>query len=794
MIIKKTLGLMGFFLVFLAGLAQAIERQPLNTGWAFVADEALQPDDISATAWRAIDLPHTWNATDTVDPMPGYYRGAGWYRKIVKLVPGSYRLAFEGANRETRVWVNGKPVGEFVGAYLGFTIPLGSDLRFDGTDELMIRVTNRVNRDLIPSQKADFFQFGGITRDLWLERLPSAYFDWIQVDTPQVSEREAHTHFRFALAGEHPKAASQIAFAMTSPTGDALWQKNYRLPLPEGVSLPVLKQPSLWSPDSPALYQLNIELKDDAGKVLHAKRQSVGYRFFSMPDGKGLLLNGKPLLLRGTHRHEEHAGVGAAMSNEQHRADMAQIKKLGANFVRLAHYPQDPSVYQAADELGLILWDELPWCRGGIGGDAWRANTERLWRAQIRQNRNHPSIFYWSLGNEIYWEADFEGGGDDKNILPFLERLQALTKSLDPSRLTSLRKYYPGADVVDSFSPSIWAGWYGGAFGQYAEALTDAQKKYPAFLHMEYGGSSHRGRHTETPLDELGLLGQQLSVAEAVNQAGVTSVAKDSDWNENYMVSLFDWHLSVSESQPDFAGNAQWAFKDFGTPLRPENPLPYINQKGLVDRLGQPKDAYYVFASYWSPAPVCYIESHSWTVRYGPREGRPVRVYCNTDSAELWLNGKSLGLKQRVHGAYPAHGLVWQVPFVEGSNQLRVQGYNDGESVAGDALALEYHEGKAPAMARVSLSAEDLGDGHWLITAEALGANGLRATGFNDRVYFSVANHQGRLLSDQGHYQGASVIEMANGLAAIRYQAGARAGLIELRSQDLKGVYLEIPR
>jgi len=371
-------------------------------------------------------------------------------------------------------------------------------------------------------------------------------------------------------------------------------------------------------------------------------------------------------------------------------------------------------------------WFEMKACRGGKGGEEWEKNTEHSLQAMIKQNYNHPSIIFWSLGNEMYWEEDFEGGGADELISPYLEKLNDMTKELDPYRLTTIRKYYPGWDIVDAFSPSIWAGWYGGSYNQYEAALKKAMSDYPAFLHMEYGGSSHVGRHTETPVSAAGLSGAQVSVEEAVNQAVVSSVAKDTDWNESYIVDLFDWHLNVSENLAGFAGNAQWAFKDFGTPLRPENPLPYMNQKGLVDRDGNKKDAYYVFASYWSKTPFCWIESDTWTHRNGPKEGRDVTVYCNTEQAELSINGESLGKKTKQAGVLPAGGLVWQVPFNEGMNKLSVSGYIDDKEVATDSRDITYLVGTHGKYDHIKLTAKAIGNDRYLIEAEARDENGNR--------------------------------------------------------------------
>ena len=776
------------------------EQVSLNGDWRYFENNTVNPEfALQQNDWIKVDLPHSWNATDTVDAVPGYRRDASWYRKVLPPV-GNQRnvLYFEGANMETDVYVNGQLAGRHVGGYVGFEVEITKYLEAENDNLVMVRVSNAYNPNLIPSQKADFFLYGGITRDVWLKKLPEDYIKRVWIDTPQVSHDRASTTVTVIVdSAASNRAAMYVSANLISPAGDVLDSRQADVPDEQGVREVELEfdshdSPSLWSPDSPNLYKVAVELIGPDDNVIHSASEPFGYRWFEMRPGQGFFLNGERLLIRGTHRHEDHAGLGAALPNEQHRKDMQMIKDLGANFVRLGHYPQDPEVYRAADELGLIIWDELPWCRGGKGGADWERNTEAIWRAQIAQNRNHPSIAFWSLGNEVYWEEDFPGGGAADVINPYLEKLNKLTKELDPSRLTTIRKYYPGAHVVDAFSPSIWAGWYGGSYGQYEQALKDSMRKYPAFLHMEYGGSSHVGRHTEDPINKDGIPGGQVTVAEAMNQAVVKSVAKDSDWNENYIVDLFDWHLQVSESLPGFAGNAQWAFKDFGTPLRPENPIPYVNQKGLVDREGKPKDAYYVFASYWSKSPFCYIESKTWTHRNGPKEGRYVTVYCNTEESELYLNGESLGRKTRDPRSFPAGGLVWKVPFDNGLNELSVEGFVDAEPVASDSLQVTYLQGKHGKLRDVVLSQKDLSDHRVLIMAEALDADGDRVLDFSDKVYFSRLDGDGRLIKNYGTPTKSAIIEMASGYAAIEFERGAQVTTVEFKTQNIKGRYIEI--
>lgn len=773
-------------------------KQSFNNDWQYLQHNFETPELAqNHSDWQPISLPHTWNATDTVDSTPGYRRSASWYKKTLNVDTDNKvtKLHFEGANFETQVYLNGKLVGEHIGGYLGFDIDLTDGLKDEQDNEILVRVSNRFNPNLIPSQKADFFLFGGITRDVWLLQLPETYIDQLLVKTPKVSAEQASTQVEATVISSENKELSLMVQLFDS-SAKQVTQVTTKFDAKIGennvmIDLPDIQNPQLWSTDSPNLYQVKASIQID-NNAIHSELANIGYRWFEMKPHQGFFLNGKPLLIRGTHRHEEHAGVGAALSNEQHRIDMQMIKDMGANFVRLGHYPQDPEVYKAADELGLLIWDELPWCRGGKGGQEWEDNTERLWRTQVQQNYNHPSIVFWSLGNEIYWEEDFPGGGATELINPYLEKLNAITKQLDPSRLTSIRKYYPGSELVDAFSPSIWAGWYGGSYNQYQAALKNAHDKYPTFLHMEYGGSSHVGRHTETPVTAQGIRGIQVSVEEAVNQAVVKSVAKDSDWNENYIVDLFDWHLNVSENFQGFAGNAQWAFKDFGTPLRPENPIPYMNQKGLVDRAGNKKDAYHVFASYWSEKPVCWIESDTWTERNGPKEGRDVTVYCNTQSAELFLNGVSLGKKAKQQGVVPAGGLVWKVPFKNGDNSLLVKGFNGNKQVVDDSQQVRYLIGEHGKFKRIEMTKTKLAGNRWLITAEALDKDGNRVLDYSERAYFFNIGDQGKLLENYGTPTRSSVIEMASGLASIEFEEGDKPSIIEFRTQNIKGVYLNV--
>ncbi|MBB3700737.1 DUF4982 domain-containing protein [Flammeovirga yaeyamensis] len=781
-----------FFLISTQSIdARTIEN--INNEWQYLEKpyqtiEQLMNDD----EWKEINLPHSWNSEDAVDLIPGYRRSVSWYKKVLKFEGLSDKrrfLYFEGVNITTKVYVNGTFAGRHVGGYLGFKIELTKLLK-EGENEVIVKVDNSYNRQVIPSQKSDFFIYGGITRDVWLETVSPNFIEDVKVTLGDVNHKQANIQFDIQL-NEQEQLNNSLIIKVINPQGNVV--KTIKSKVNQVVCEKVkINHPELWSTTSPNLYTVSVELLHQK-KVVDTTSDTFGIRWFEFTKNGPFYLNGERLLLRGTHRHEEHAGVGPAMTNEMHREDMEIIKSMGANFVRLAHYPQDPEIYKACDELGILVWDELPWCRGGVGDDVWKKNTKQMLKEIIDQNYNHPSIIIWSLGNEIYWLPDFEGGDDEKEMNAFLTELNDLSHQLDPTRKTAIRKYYAGASIVDVFSPSIWSGWYSGSYTNYKNVVDKSIQDYNHFLHMEYGGSSHLGRHTETPITGEGKI-QADHWEEEVNQLEVTSISKIGDWSENYIVDLFDWYLSVSEKHDQFAGSAQWAFKDFGTPLRPENDIPYINQKGLLDRAGNPKDAFYVFKSYWSDEPFSYIESHTWTERSGMK-GKPrnVCVYSNNQEVEFFINGESQGKKKRDLKKFPACGLNWDIQFNEGENQLLSIGYTDGKEVSRDSMVVNYSFEKAGTPVELQLISQLLDNGNYLVTVTAKDKEGRRCLDYEERVYFQCL-YGGELIRNLGTPTGSESIKMANGKAAIEVKAYPASEKITMSvlNQYFKGSYLNI--
>ncbi len=780
------------------------QEYKINDDWGYLENDSKDYRDAlkSSDGWKNITLPHTWNTTDIYDLVPGYRRDASWYKKelfIPKIdAQMQYLLSFEAVNIKGEVYVNGQFAGGHVGGYIGFDIDVTPFIKYGAVNEILVRADNSVDINVIPSQKADFSIMGGIPRNVWLKVLPMSHLSSFHITTPQVSKETAKTNLSVCIANNTAiKDEYTILAQVCSPKGDVVAEKKVKQSISSGldtitISLPDIKRPALWSPDQPNLYTVNVTLKNKQ-KTIDKISDKFGYRWYEFKEKGPFYLNGERLLLRGTHRHEELSGYGNAIPDSLHRKEMQLIKSLGANFVRLAHYPQSPEVYRACDELGILVWDEVEWCRGGMGGQLWQQNTTRLLKEQINMHFNHPSIILWSIGNESDWLPDFPGGDNFDSLKAFVKVMHDLAKSLDPSRPTTARKFEAASKIVDVYSPSIWPGWYSTVYKEYDKVMASNHEKYPRLFHAEYGGDSHPGRHTDSPISGEGIIPAD-NGEEKANQSKVKNIANDGDWSESYIVNLFDWYLKSSETNPWLTGSAQWIFRDFSTPLRPENPIPYMNQKGLIDQDGTPKDAYYVFKSYWTTNPkFCYVESHSWTYRTGAKnQKRNVKVFSNCDEVELFLNGVSQGKFKKDIKSFPASGLQWSVQFADGKNTLVAKGFDGEKESAIDSVELTYTTQKVDKAEEIQFTQKRLSNGNYLITATVVDTKGRQCSDFNRVMYFANVG-AGKIVNPGGSPTTSQVIEAANGIARIQMKVvPLENNTIEVRTQDLKGFYYTI--
>ncbi|HSC37613.1 MAG TPA: glycoside hydrolase family 2 TIM barrel-domain containing protein, partial [Chitinophagaceae bacterium] len=544
--------------------------------------------------------------------------------------------------------------------------------------------------------------------------------------------------------------------------------------------------------DRPALYTVEATLTSPGGQCTQSEK--LGFRRFEFVKKGPFMLNGQRLLLRGTHRHEDHAGLGAALTEDIMRREMILMKEMGVNFIRLAHYQQSRIVLNLCDSLGILVWEEIPWCRGGLGGDTYKQQARRMLTNMIEQHYNHPACIIWGLGNENDWPGDFPEY-DKEKIRGFMKELNDLAHHLDTSRKTAIRRCDFCKDIVDVYSPSIWAGWYRGIYTEYKQTTKDEFDKVDRFLHVEWGGDSHAGRHSENPDKAL----QQIKTGQGTDEragdaslfGGAARVSKDGDWSESYICNLFDWHLKEQETMPWLSGAAQWVFKDFSTPVRPDNPIPYMNQKGVVERDLTKKEAYYVFQSYWTTAPMVHIYGHSWPVRWGDEgEEKMVKVYSNCDEAEIFLNGKSYGIKKRNSQDFPAAGLRWNLVFNKGDNNIRVVA-KKGKAVVEDAIAFKYQTEKWDKPAAASIEKLHEENGIATIQVKLMDAKQVQCLDATNWVRFGLAG-DGSLIDDLGTSSGSRYVQLYNGRAIIRVKTNGGKNTVSAKIDGVATVLLNL--
>ena len=804
----------------------------LADGWEYLESPMGGPWQVwhsqEVAVWGQVTMPHCFNSYDGCDPDVPYYRGNGWYRTHVPIAnpfkDGRTLLHFEGAGQTVAVYVGEKLAGKHTGGYDEFvfditdhlpqsspgatpateTAPATAAKNKKKQDGVPIAVLCDNSRDLdrMPSDLSDFSLYGGMYRHVNLVYVPAVSLESLHVRTEMQSPKSSA---KVSIVGTlyNPAIATEsitISLEIVDAKGVSLHHTTRELKPWQGateITSFTIASPKLWSPADPHLYHCRVTLHSgtDSEYLAH---ENFGIRHAEFVDHGPFKLNGERLLLRGTSRHEDHAGYAAAMPDELVDREMQLIKDMGVNFIRLAHYQQSRRVLEHCDRLGILVWEEIPWCRGGIGNETFKEMGRRTLVNMIAQHYNHPSILLWGLGNEDDWPTEYPEI-NQKDIRDYLSELNVLSHQLDPSRLTTIRRCDFARDIPDVYSPSIWAGWYSGTYPEYQKSLETQRERVNHLFHAEWGADSHAGRHSENPDKILSQIATGHGTDERglayLNTGGPARVSKDGDWSETYACNLFDWHLKTQEALPWFTGSAQWIFKDFTTPLRVENPVPRINQKGLLERDMTKKEGYFVFQSYWAEAPMAHIYGHSWPIRWGAeREEKMVKVYSNCETAELFLNDKSLGAKRRNSPDFPAAGLRWMTPFASGQNMLRVVATKDGKTVT-DEISFIYQTETwgVPAEIRLVEKPRNTTAGKGTVTVEAklYDAKGVLCLDARSRVRFSIAG-AGTLVDNRGTTKASRVVELSNGCAEITLLRNDGGSVIGVDTPGIKTAFCTI--
>ncbi|MDD3078139.1 MAG: glycoside hydrolase family 2 TIM barrel-domain containing protein [Paludibacter sp.] len=812
-------------LVFTSSFSVLINSQTnkirLNTNWQFLRGdlggvwEAVRPivdgSPESVPVWKNVNLPHCFNATDAVDPDVNYYQGPGWYKTQIKVnnpyPSGHTILHFEGAGQKTDVFVYTIKVGSHIGGYDEWRVDITDAIkefqkdtkltdRYAGTIPIEVRCDNSRDLEMMPSDLSDFNIYGGIYRYLNLEYVPALSIEKVNIyPSLDIKKNIGKLDISINLLNYSSALNVKIKIEISDHAKRVVLTKETEISnftRENKLLSTTIKHPQLWSPGQPNLYTCRITISSESGE--QSVIENFGFRNYEFVEGGPFLLNGSRLLIHGTHRHEDHAGVGAAMTESQIREEMLLMKDMGVNFIRLAHYQQSPIVLDLCDSLGIMVWEEIPWCRGGLGGENYKEIGRNMLHNMINQHKNHPSVILWGLGNENDWAGDFPEYNQN-DVRKYMTELNIIAHQLDSSRKTAIRRCDFCKDIPDVYSPSIWAGWYRGSFTEYKQVTEKEIQKVSRFFHAEWGGDSHAGRHSENPDKVLKNIQKGGGVDERLGDAslvgGSARVSKDGDWSESYICNLFEWHLKEQETMPKLTGSAFWVFKDFSTPIRPDNPIPYVNQKGVVQRDFTKKESYYVFQSYWTEKPMVHIYGHTWPTRWGEiNEQKMVKVYSNCEKAELFLNGKSVGVRKRNSQDFPAAGLRWNVIFKSGINNLKVVAHK-GKITVTDEINQYYQTEKWGVPAKLILKKLKQVDDIATIQVQLVDEKGVQCLDAVNQVEFLLEG-DGKLVDNQGTVGGSRKVQVCNGMATINIKLNKGKSVAGVKSANMETVFLQL--
>jgi beta-galactosidase len=610
--------------------------------------------------WKSISLPHTWNAFDTSDDIPGYFRGIGWYRKHFLLGEGQRGkrifLEFEGVGQVCEVWLNEKQVGIHKGGYTSFEFDITEYLNFGGNENvLVVKVNNVYDPNLAPTVKTDVTFYGGIYRNVWLRIANPIYCSTLYWLTPQVSDSQAEIeiHATVANTGDQP-AALDLLFEVLDPDGivaahtTASVASSPRTASEEICQTVRISKPQLWHPDTPRLYRIRASIVERASnRIVDSMQIPLGLRWYRFDPNLGFFLNGKRLQLRGTTWHQSYPGMGSALPDSRHFADMKIIRDMGCNFFRTSHYPHAPAVMDACDQFGLLVLEELFIGDEVETGTEYVTNQTKQAEEMISRDRNHPSVILWGLAGEVE-QPDKSPG----MIVGILNRYRALDKSRpvtmhDPR----VEKIKAELDVV-------------GLYKTFEEDDRD-HKDFPSrkYLIEEYSAAGvARGRYGMGPE------------------------------SEDLACVRHEEFISLVNQRPWIAGSVLWHQFDYdGDEYDPV--IPHVVTFGMADFWRIPKDVFYFYKSQWSGEPMVHICGHwTWPDAIGAK--RLVRVYTNLEDVQLLLNGRSLGTNKEASFpglAHPPH--IWEVPFEPGVLQAVArtgrQTVTDTRKTAGPAVRID---------------------------------------------------------------------------------------------------------
>ena len=535
--------------------------KPMQWGF-FLNAKPQKPEDLIEYDFDKspkMQIPGDWN---TQDERLFFYEGTVWFKKSFQAVPMEEcrtLLYFGAVNYDCHVWVNGKKAGHHVGGFTPFNFDI-SDLLIEGENTVIVKVDNKRHAEAVPTLIFDWWNYGGITRDVMLVKVPPVYLEDYNLQLTSLEGRQ------LSFSVKLNKAEADHTVTLNIP--ELKIKKTIKTAADGTASINMKAKPQLWCPENPKRYQVEITLDNST------IADSIGFRKIETR-GKQILLNGKPIFLKGISIHEEKPnGGGRANGTEDAHTLLSWAKELGCNFVRLAHYPHNEYMVREAERMGLMVWSEIPcywtiaWTNPKTYDNACNQLTD-----MIRRDHNRANVIIWSIANETPHSAERDS---------FLSRLAKHARSLDNTRLISMAMEVTGAanyvnrlndnmnEYVDVVSFNQYIGWY--------RDVNDAPKmtweipyNKPVII-SEFGGGAKYGYHG----------------------------AKNQRWTEEFQENLYRENTAMLDKIDGLAGTTPWILKDFRSPRRVLPDIQdYYNRKGVFSDKGEKKLAFYVLKQWY---------------------------------------------------------------------------------------------------------------------------------------------------------------------------------------------------
>ncbi|MEP6929646.1 MAG: beta-galactosidase GalA [Flavobacterium sp.] len=658
-------------------------------------------------AWRKLDLPHDWVVEQSFSEKASFSHGfktagkgfpeksIGWYRKKISIPQSDLgrviSLKFDGVFRNSKVWFNGHFLGTEESGYNGFEYDVTAYINYGGQNTIVVRADASM-------EEGWFYEGAGIYRHVYLQKTNplrvvqngTYVTSEIKNDTAEVTaevtiENKGNYKGQIEIVQNILDASgNQIAAVSENSTAPDFYKTS------KYISKINVKNPLLWDIDAPNLYRLVTQIRQN-DKILDSYETSFGIRTIRFDAEKGFFLNGKNIKLQGTNNHQDHAGVGTALSDELQYFRIQKLKEMGSNAYRCSHHPPTPELLEACDKLGMLVIDETRL----MGINDYHLNDLKR---MIERDRNHPSVFCWSVGNE---EWNIEGNSTGERITNVM---QGFSKSIDPTRPVTV-------GISSGFKSGI-----------------SSVVEIMGYNYLGNGDiDAHRNQFKQQP-------GMGTEEGSTFATRGVYFTDDKKHYQSAYDKKPRPSFYSIEEGwkfyaeRPYLAGMFIWTGFDYRGEPTPYGWPSVTSYFGMMDVCGFPKDNVFYLKSWWGKEPVLHLLPH-WN--WAGREGKEIDVwaYSNCDEVELFLNKKSLGKKKMERLGH----LEWKVKYEAGT--LEAVGYKNGKKILSDVQkTTDLEENIKLTAHKQILPNADI----TVVTVELTDKKGLHVPNVNDEIKFDI--------------------------------------------------------